>query len=367
MQEIAALRDKNRANKFFNWLSTLSEGINALGWVAIEPTPGPAVDDARASSEFYSNKILMEFKNKPEGDLQRSWVAAWNDFLKELRQYVKQYHTTGVSWNPNGGDASAASTSSAPPPPSGGGAPPPPMDGPPPVDKEVRGASAEARAALFSEINKVKERQKGGKTEGLRKVQDHEKTKNQKISGVVPATQAKTTTTAAKKPATTAASRPPKTALEGNKWVVEFHNENRNIIIDETETRQTVYIYKCENSVIQIKGKVNAITMDSCKKTGLVFENAISSCEIVNSNSVQLQVTGKVPNIAVDKTDGCQIFLSKECLGVEIVTSKISEMNILLPPAKDGDDLIEIPVPEQYLTKIKDGKSLVTTPVSHLG
>lgn len=161
-------------------------------------------------------------------------------------------------------------------------------------------------------------------------------------------------------------TKPPKLALEGNKWVVENQVGNKNIVISETEPRQTIYIFKCENSVIQIKGKVNAVTMDSCKKSGLVFENAIAVVEIVNSQSMELQITGSVPSIAIDKTDGCQVFLSKQCLGVEIVTSKCSEMNILIPADRDGDDPIELPVPEQFKTMVK-GKTLATEAVHHTG
>lgn len=94
----------------------------------------------------------------------------------------------------------------------------------------------------------------------------------------------------------------------------ENQANNKNIVIENPETRQTVYIYKCHDSVIQIKGKVNSIMLDSCKKTGLVFENAISVAEVVNCNSVQVQVTGKVPSIAIDKTSGCQVFLSAEVM-----------------------------------------------------
>ena len=32
-------------------------------------------------------------------------------------------------------------------------------------------------------------------------------------------------------------------------------------MLDHTELKQTVYIYKCTNSVIQVKGKVNSITL----------------------------------------------------------------------------------------------------------
>lgn len=48
------------------------------------------------------------------------------------------------------------------------------------------------------------------------------------------------------------------------------------------------------------------------------------------------QVLGKVPTISIDKTDGCQMYLSPESLNVEIVSSKSSEMNVLVPQG-NGD------------------------------
>jgi len=41
----------------------------------------------------------------------------------------------------------------------------------------------------------------------------------------------------------------------------EYQKDNRNVVIAETEMKQTIYIYKCENTTVQIKGKVNAITL----------------------------------------------------------------------------------------------------------
>ena len=43
-----------------------------------------------------------------------------------------------------------------------------------------------------------------------------------------------------------------------------------------------------------------------------------------------------MPTISIDKTDGCQIYLSEESLAVEIVSSKSSEMNVLVPKG-NGD------------------------------
>ena len=39
---------------------------------------------------------------------------------------------------------------------------------------------------------------------------------------------------------------------------------------------------------LQIKGKLNAITLDQCTKCGLVFESVVAACEVVNSRSVQV-------------------------------------------------------------------------------
>ena len=66
----------------------------------------------------------------------------------------------------------------------------------------------------------------------------------------------------------------------------------------------------------QVRGKLNAITMDSCTKTGLVFEDLVASCEIVNSASVEVQCTGVVPTIAIDKCDGCQVSSQSGSKGV---------------------------------------------------
>ena len=40
------------------------------------------------------------------------------------------------------------------------------------------------------------------------------------------------------------------------------------------------------------------------------------------------QASGAVPTISVDKTDGCQIYVSGEAVGAQFITAKSSEMNI---------------------------------------
>jgi adenylyl cyclase-associated protein len=58
------MKDKNRADrKLFNHLSAVSEGLPAVGWVAVEPKPGPYVDEMKNSSQFYFNRVIKEFKD----------------------------------------------------------------------------------------------------------------------------------------------------------------------------------------------------------------------------------------------------------------------------------------------------------------
>ena len=41
----------------------------------------------------------------------------------------------------------------------------------------------------------------------------------------------------------------------------EFQENNRELVISEPETSQTVYIYSCKNSTIQVKGKINSMVV----------------------------------------------------------------------------------------------------------
>lgn len=148
--------------------------------------------------------------------------------------------------------------------------------------------------------------------------------------------------------------------LDVNKWKIEYQiNPIDDIIIDNTDLKQTVYIYKCEKCTIIVIGKVNSILIDSCKSVSLLFDDVLSTVEFINSSMCQMQVIGKVPTVAIEKTDGCQVFLSKNSLDTQIVTSKSSSMNILIPNEL-GDDYTELPVPEQFKTVIHNNKLQTT-------
>ncbi|KAJ9056863.1 suppressor of rasval19 [Entomophthora muscae] len=88
----------------------------------------------------------------------------------------------------------------------------------------------------------------------------------------------------------------------------------------------------------------------------------MASVDIINSQSCQVQIMQYTPTVVVDKTDGLQLYLSKDCLDVEILTAKSSQVNVLLP--SDDDDFSEKAISEQFKTTIVDGK-VVTVPMEH--
>jgi len=335
MNQVCTIREKNRQSKLFNHLSTLSESILALGWVMVEPAPAPYLEENINASQYYIIRVMKEFKEKEK--IHVEWTTTYTQILNELKDYVKKFHTTGLAWNPKGGNATDAKA---------------PAPAPAPAPAAVTPAAKPDASKLFAELNRGE-----GVTSGLRKVDPSER-KQKPVSSIV-----KSTATATKP--TEVSKKPSRQVLEGNKWTIENFVGNKNIVIENTEIRHLVYIYNCVDSTIQIKGKVNAITIDNCKKTGIVIDSVVSAVDIVNAKSVQLQIREKAPTVSVDKTDGCQLYLSKECGEVvEIFSSKSSEMNVMTEQA-DGD-WTEIPIPEQFKTKLINGE-LVTKPVEHAG
>uniref|UniRef100_A0A8D0HLV4 Cyclase associated actin cytoskeleton regulatory protein 2 n=1 Tax=Sphenodon punctatus TaxID=8508 RepID=A0A8D0HLV4_SPHPU len=363
IQEIQTFRERNRGSKMFNHLSAVSESIPALGWIAVSPKPGPYVKEMNDSATFYTNRVLKDYKHS---DLRHvDWVKSYLNIWAELQVYIKEYHTTGLTWSKTGPIASTVSmlstltSSQCPAPP-----PPPPLPpGPPPVF-DTEGAKDDvsaSRSALFAELN-----QGEAITKGLRHVSDDQKThKNPSLraQGSSARSPTKSHTPSPTSKAPPQQSYLPVLELEGKKWRVEYQEDKNDLLVTDTELKQVAYIFKCNKSTLQIKGKLNSITIDNCKKFGLVFDNVVGIVEVINSRDIQIQVIGKVPTISINKTEGCHVYLSEESLDCEIVSAKSSEMNILIPQAGDYK---EFPVPEQFKTAW-DGSKLVTEPAEIVG
>ncbi|EFN64022.1 Adenylyl cyclase-associated protein 1 [Camponotus floridanus] len=345
IQQIQEFRERNRGSPFFNHLSAISESIPALGWVAVSPTPAPYIKEMNDAGQFYTNRVLKDWKEKDK--IHIDWCKAWVQTLTDLQQYVRQHHTTGLVWG-----KTSISPAGIPPPP------PPSM----PIE-DISSVINDDRSALFAQIN-----QGENITKSLKKVtSDMQTHKNPALrSGPAPfKAPAITNVTSTKNvlPANAPIDKPPVFTRDGKKWLVEYH-KGENLVIDNVEMNNVIYMFRCQDSTLTIKGKINSIVMDSCRKSSVVFDSLVSSIEFVNCQSVQMQVLGKVPTISIDKTDGCQMYLNTESLNVELITSKSSEMNVMVPKA--NGDYSEYPIPEQFKTTINQN-GLNTTAIDSLG
>ncbi|XP_073270973.1 cyclase-associated protein 1-like [Primulina huaijiensis] len=355
---------EGRRSEFFHHLKTGSDSLGALAWIAYTgkdcgmSMPIAHVEESWQTAEFYCNKILMEYRNKDANHVE--WAKALKElYVPGLRDYVKSHYPLGPVWSATGKTAAPAPTKAPAP-----GAPAPPC--PPPASlfsSETTQPSSsgpkQGMSAVFQEINSGK-----SVTAGLKKVTADMKTKNRADkAGVV---------TVAEKEGRAGSpsflkSGPPKLELQmGRKWVVENQIGRNNLVIDDCDARQSVYVFGCKNSVLQIQGKVNNITVDKCTKMGVVFKDVVAACEIVNCNGVEVQCQGSAPTISVDNTSGCQLYLSKDSLEASITTAKSSEVNVLVPASESDGDWGEHALPQQYIHVYKDGQ-FVTTPVSHSG
>lgn len=353
---------EGRRSDFFNHLKSAGDSLSALAWIAYTgkdcgmSMPIAHVEESWQMAEFYNNKVLVEYRNKDQ--IHVEWAKALKElYLPGLRDYVKSHYPLGPVWS-----ASGKKASSAPPkaPPPGAPAPPPPPPASLFSSEPSQPSSSNPKqgmSAVFQEISS------GNVSAGLKKVTADMKTKNRTDrTGVVSASGKETHSSS---PSFSKAG-PPKLELQmGRKWAVENQIGRKNLVIDDCDAKQSVYIYGCKDSVLQIQGKVNNITIDKCTKMGVVFKDVVAACEVVNCNGVEVQCQGSAPTISVDNTSGCQLYLSKDSLGTSITSAKSSEINVLVPTGPDGD-WGEHSLPQQYIHVFKDGQ-FETTPVSHSG
>ncbi|KAJ4469500.1 adenylate cyclase associated N terminal-domain-containing protein [Lentinula edodes] len=371
IEAINRLKEANRKDRdWFTHLMVISEASSFVAWV-LNSKPGPHIAETKDQALYYGNRVIKEFKEKDPRHAE--WVRSFAAALEETRKYVLEYHTTGLSWNSKGipvaqyaasksANISGATSGGPPPPP-----PPPPPPAAPPVTAAAATTPAGGTAAVFAEINRGAD-----VTRGLRKVDKSEmthKNPNLRASSVVPSGSGSPPKKPVKptKPHALMGKKPPKFALEGKAWNIEYQEDEKSLVVDGVELNQVVNLFGCKNSVIQIKGKLNAVTLVNCIKTQVLVDSVVSSISVTKSPSFAIQITGSAPMIQIDSCDTGMIYLSQASLHAEITTAKCSSINVNIPVEGEEEGVFEEQaLPEMLRTCVKDGK-LVTTVVEHVG
>ncbi|EMC96422.1 hypothetical protein BAUCODRAFT_474005 [Baudoinia panamericana UAMH 10762] len=388
---VGDIRDSHRASPMKDQLAMIGEGIGALQWLIMEGKPSDYVTEVIGGAQMYGNRVLRTYKETDPNQVK--FVQSYYTLLKSLLAYIKKHYANGMTWNANGIDAgqayreagdfnSAPKSNGAPPPPSSGGAPPPPppplpnFDNVPAPPPPPPGAAPNAKApasdmgAVFEQLNRGE-----AVTSGLKKVNKSQMThKNPALRAA--STVPDTTTARSKSPgpdikpkpasmrqnSTSSSQKPtprlePKKELDGNKWLIENHDNPSTPIELEVTLTQSILITNCKNTTIILKGKANAVSISNSPRLQILVETLVSSVDVINSPNFAVQVTGALPTILLDQVDGASVYLGTESLGTEVFTSKCSAVNVVLPPEEGGEgDGKECPLPEQMRTVIKGGK-----------
>lgn len=368
VQILTKSQNSDNRSDYFPHQKAFAEAAQALNWISQSP-PRPFVQDQLEAADFYLIKILTFGKKTggTVGENSAAFAVTLKKLLQELIVVVGTYFKTGLEWNPKGGDLSGASSRSSAAS-SAGGAPPPPPPGPPPtIDFSAPAPTSSAPSsggmgAVFDSLRT------GDVTSGLKRVTNDMKSKNLKDKPVLEA-KVKAPAVAAKaaKPVPASEQKEPKVYLNKGTWFIE-HYQGGEVSIPEIQVKENVYILKCKNVSIRIPDKCKSIQVDNCTKVSIEFPSVVSIFEIFNSQRVTIFCTVVVPSIALDKSGGISINLNKESVKLppKIITSSITEVNLVIPGATEEDDPVEIPLPEQYETNFSGGR-LHTEAVAHSG
>jgi adenylyl cyclase-associated protein len=308
-EKTTAIKNAEQRNDWQKHMKTLSEGCLSLNWLIVKPAPCDFINSCAEGADYWANNIRKEFRTT--NPKQIAFCDTFKALILELVKYVKEYHRMGLTWNPKGGDAATYSGSA----PAKAAAPAAAAVVSPKAAAVVPKAAPQG-ADLFASLNKG-----GNITAGLKTVTKDQQTWRSEYKGPEGAAPVTPAAAVAARNAPSAASvvkGPPKLEFQnaGSKWLVENQSETSGVVeVNITEMKETVYIYGCVGATIDIKGKCKSIVVDGCKKTKVLFDTAMASCEVINCSRMQIQCRQKVAAVAIDKTDGIIVFLPATSLG----------------------------------------------------
>jgi len=91
------------------------------------------------------------------------------------------------------------------------------------------------------------------------------------------------------------------------------------------------------------------LTINNCQNIAVVFEDCVTTCEIINCKKLQIQAQNSCGTYVVDKCDRTQLFLaSGSCKGDnKVVVMSCMSTATTVTHDKGEDDQVEHGVPDQ--------------------
>ena len=109
-----AMQGASAAIKRGDWelhQKTVSEGVQCLQWLITSPGPKDVVESYIGGTDFHANKIRVKYKKTDQKQI--AFCDTFKKLMTDLMAYVKEYHLTGVTFNPRGGDIGSAPVATA--------------------------------------------------------------------------------------------------------------------------------------------------------------------------------------------------------------------------------------------------------------
>uniref|UniRef100_A0A7S0HB94 CAP N-terminal domain-containing protein n=1 Tax=Hanusia phi TaxID=3032 RepID=A0A7S0HB94_9CRYP len=85
-------------------LTLVSSGMPCLAWVSVPMNPSGYISDMINSIPVYGDKIVKSTSSSDNAEDHAEFVKTFRDMLRGLNDYVKTYHSKGLSWNMDGED-----------------------------------------------------------------------------------------------------------------------------------------------------------------------------------------------------------------------------------------------------------------------
>jgi len=144
--------------------------------------------------------------------------------------------------------------------------------------------------------------------------------------------------------------------LKKGNWIFDKYKNGKNVALDENKTgmKQGVLIVNSQTSEFNITPKIKAVTMEKCERCKLVVQDLLSAVNVMNCKNIKLFVNGTVPTITVEHSSSVEVWMTVEAIRAnpDIVTSNVTEVNLMMPKTESAKDFSEVPIPIQFVTKI---------------
>jgi len=357
-QELKKKRDKRNKPDMGSYRAAMAEVCMMTSWVLMSPPNLPVtyIKSQVDASQFHLNKVLKNAKGKENEALSKDFVKASNALGNTLVNFVKANFKTGLEWKAGGDDLLSAPTSVKKK-----ATEQKPVETKEDVKEEKKEEAKEKPSGnmgnVFGELSKGL-----NITKGLKTVKKSQKTKYRKKEagrGVVKMKQKKKIA----KP-----KKIPTTKKMGFRWMFENYYEGVIEVPDKIDMKANVFLSGCSGCQIEIKQKIKAITIESCKKMYVFINDVVSSVEMVRCDTVTIYCRGVAPNIQIDKCDSPRVVVLKGAKNPDLIVSCVTAGNVEVysPTEEEPDRLVAFPMPEQFKLQISgDNNGLKCQEIQH--